>query len=257
VSAGEAFSRSELLLGPEALAKLGSASVAVVGIGGVGSFAAEALARSGVGRLVIVDYDRIEPSNLNRQILALRSTIGRLKVEVMRERILDINPGCVVQAFAERFDSSSADRILAPPLDYVVDAIDMVSSKIELVLRCRGLRIPILSSMGAGNKLDPGRLELADLFSTSACPLARVMRKELRARGVESLKVVYSREEPKRRAAGSGAAAAEASVPETSGPAAPGPAAPGRRGTPGSMVFVPAAAGLLMASAVVRDILGR
>jgi len=249
VSADEAFSRSELLLGPEALAKLGSSSVAVVGIGGVGSFAAEALARSGVGRLVIVDYDRIEPSNLNRQILALRSTIGRLKVEVMRERILDINPGCDVRAFAERFDSSSADRILAPPLDYVVDAIDMVSSKIELVLRCRGLRIPILSSMGAGNKLDPGRLELADLFSTSTCPLARVMRKELRARGVESLKVVYSREEPKRRAAGSGAAAVEASVPETSGP--------GRRGTPGSMVFVPAAAGLLMASAVVRDILGR
>ncbi|MDA8425279.1 MAG: tRNA threonylcarbamoyladenosine dehydratase [Treponema sp.] len=237
MSAGEAFSRSELLLGPEALARLAAARVAVVGLGGVGSFAAEALARSGVGSLVLVDYDRIEPSNLNRQLLALRSTIGRLKVEVMKERILDINPGCSVEAFAERFDAASAGRILAPPLGYVVDAIDMVSSKIELVLRCREACVPVISSMGAGDKLDPSRLELSDLYATTICPLARVMRKELRARGVESLAVVYSREEPRRHGGAR--------------------TAPGRRSTPGSMSFVPGAAGLLIASAVVRGILAQ
>jgi tRNA A37 threonylcarbamoyladenosine dehydratase len=240
VSPDEAFSRSELLLGAEALAILARSSVAVIGIGGVGSFAAEALARSGIGRLVLVDYDRVESSNLNRQILALSSTIGRLKAEVMRDRVLDINPGCEAIAIAERFDAASAARILAPPLSYVVDAIDMVSSKIELVVRCRELRIPIVSSMGASDKLDPARLELTDLYATITCPLARVMRKELKRRGIESLRVVYSREEPK----GEGSGARE-------------PHAPGRKVLRGSMPFVPAAAGLLIASAVVRDILGR
>ncbi|MGO8695453.1 MAG: ThiF family adenylyltransferase [Rectinemataceae bacterium] len=238
MSRDEAFSRSELILGSEALATLARSRVAVVGLGGVGSFAAEALARSGVGRLLLVDYDRVEPSNLNRQILALRSTLGRLKVEVMRDRILDINPMCEVAAMAERFDAAGAGRILAPPLEYVVDAIDMVSSKIELVLRCREAGIPMISSMGAGDRLDPSLVELTDLYATSACPLARVMRKELRRRGVGTLMVVYSREEPRRRAV--------QEPPDTGG----------RRSVPGSLPFVPAAAGLLIASAVVRDILG-
>lgn len=246
MSRNEAFSRSELLLGSAALERLARSSVAVVGIGGVGSYAAEALARAGVGRLVLVDHDRVEASNLNRQILALRSTLGRLKAEVMAERILDINPACEVLAVAERYDASSAGRILRPPLSYVIDAIDTVSSKIDLILRCREAGIPVISSMGAGNKLDPSRLELVDLGETRICPLARIMRKELRRRGLKSLKVVYSREVPREAVESDSAVAASVEVP----------AARGRRSVPGSSPFVPAAAGLLIASAVVRDILG-
>jgi tRNA threonylcarbamoyladenosine dehydratase len=236
----EAFSRTELLVGPEGMAALAAASVAVVGLGGVGSFAAEALARSGVGRLVLVDEDIVGPSNLNRQIIALRSSLGKPKAEVMRDRVLDINPECRVEAHAERFGPASAERLLEPGLAYVVDAIDAVSAKVELVLRARAIGARIVSAMGTGGKLDPARLEVVDLYDTELCPLARVMRRELKRRGVESLTVVYSRESSPH-----GAAALEAQ----------GPYGGGRRSVPGSAAFVPASAGLLIASLVVRGIL--
>lgn len=244
MSRDEAFARSELLFGAGGLERLARSSVAVVGVGGVGSYAAEALARAGIGRLVLVDHDRVEASNLNRQIVALRSTLGRLKVEVMRERILDINPACEVRVFPERFDAASAARILRLPLSYVVDAIDAVSAKIDLVLRCREFGLPVISSMGAGNKLDPSLLRVADLYETTTCPLARVMRRELRARGVDALTVVYSLESPAR-------AEEEDEAAPKRGPSAVAP----RRSVPGSSPFVPAAAGLLIASALVRGLL--
>lgn len=237
----EVFSRTELLLGAEGMEKLAAATVAVFGIGGVGSFAAEALARAGVGGLRLVDHDLVAESNLNRQIVALRSTIGRPKVQVMKERILDINPRADVEAFQEFYDAGSAPRLLGGSLSYVVDCIDTVSSKIDLIVRAAELGIPVVSSMGAGNKLDPSRLELADLYNTSVCPLARVMRRELRARGVKALTVVYSREQP------IAANAADAGTAER----------PGRRSVPGSVSFVPSAAGLILASKVVRDLAGR
>jgi tRNA threonylcarbamoyladenosine dehydratase len=234
------FSRTELLVGPEGMAALASARVAVIGLGGVGSWAAEALARSGVGGFVLVDDDTVGESNINRQIIALRSTLGRPKVEVMRNRILDINPGAEVETHEEHFGPESSERLLDPGLSYVVDAIDAVSAKIELVVRARALGIPVVSAMGTGAKLDPGRLELADIGETSVCPLARVMRRELHKRGVDSLRVVYSKETPPE-----GARAGTA----------PGPYGGGRRSVPGSVSFVPSAAGLLIASVVVRDLL--
>ena len=238
----DAFSRTELVLGSEAMDVLASSKVAVFGIGGVGSFVAEALARSGVGAFVLVDDDRVCLTNLNRQIIALRSTVGRPKVEVMRDRILDINPRAEVEVFQEFYNAESAPRILRADLSYVVDCIDTVSSKIDLILRCRELGIPILSSMGTGNKLDPTRLELADISKTSVCPLARVMRQELRKRGVRRLQVLYSREPPIKVHAVSPAAD---DVPRT-----------GKRSVPGSVAFVPPAAGLILASRVVRDLIG-
>jgi tRNA A37 threonylcarbamoyladenosine dehydratase len=246
----DAFSRTALLVGEEGMAKLAASSVAVIGVGGVGSYAAEALARCGVGELLLVDDDSVCVTNVNRQIIALRDTIGRPKVEVMRERILAINPLARVEALEEYFGPESAARILRPGLSYVVDAIDTVSAKIELILRAKALGIPIVSAMGAGNKLDPARLEVADIYGTSVCPLARVMRRELRKRGVEGLTVIYSREEPIK-------------VVEAENPCRLGCVCPkkdrtclGRRSVPGSISFVPSAAGLLAASVVVRGILG-
>jgi tRNA A37 threonylcarbamoyladenosine dehydratase len=222
------------------MAALASAKVAVVGLGGVGSWAAEALARAGRGGFLLIDDDVVAESNINRQIVALRSTIGRPKVEVMRDRILDINPDARVEARMEHFDPESSERLLDGGLSYVVDAIDAISAKIELVIRAKALGIPIVSAMGTGAKLDPGRLELADISETSVCPLARVMRRELHKRGVDSLKVVYSKEEP----------------PEDSrAGTAEGPYGNGRRSVPGSISFVPSAAGLLIASIVVRDLI--
>jgi tRNA A37 threonylcarbamoyladenosine dehydratase len=233
--------RNARLLGLPALDRLVRARVVVLGLGGVGSYTAEALARAGVGRLLLVDHDLVDLTNINRQVLALHSTLGKPKAEVMRERILDINPEAEVFAIQARFDRVSAGRILSPELDYVVDAIDSVSAKLELILRAKALGLRLVSAMGAGDKLDPTRLELADIADTGVCPLARTMRRELRKRGVDSLKVVYSRETPHRLIQGEDAS---------------GLYGGGRRSVPGSISFIPAVAGLLLASAVVRDLLG-
>ena len=239
------FSRAELLLGKEALERLASSRVAVFGIGGVGSFAAEALARAGVGALDVVDDDKVCLTNINRQLIALHSTLGRPKVEVMRERILDINPNCAVTAHARYYGAETAEQFDLSAYDYIVDAIDTVSSKILLIERAHAAGVPIISAMGAGNKLDPARLEVSDLYKTSVCPLARVMRKELKARGIPSLKVVYSREEPHQPA-----------DEEADDPAAPAPVHP-KRQTPGSVSFVPPVAGFILAGEVVRDLIAR
>ncbi len=229
------FSRSELLLGKQALETLRRSRVAVFGIGGVGSFAAEALARTGVGHFTLVDNDRVCLTNINRQLLALHSTVGRPKVEVMAERIRDINPAAVVETAQTFYLPENADSFDLARYDYVIDAVDTVSAKVELAVRARQAGVPLISCMGAGNKLDPTRFEVADLFATSVCPLCKVMRKELKRRGLDSLRVVYSREEPLT-------------------PAAP-PDAAGRRRTPGSVAFVPSAAGLILAAEVVRDLI--
>ena len=234
----ERFCRTAMLLGEEGIARLQAARVAVFGLGGVGSFAAEALARAGVGHFVLVDHDRISPSNLNRQLLALMSTVGRSKATVMQERIADINPLAEVEVMEEFFLPERAGIFFSKPYDYIVDAIDTVSGKIGLVMEAVRRKIPIVSSMGAGNKLDPTRFEVADIYETSVCPLARVMRRELKARGVKALRVVYSKEVPRapRFAASDGA----------------GTAAGGQ--SPGSVSFVPSVAGLILASVVVRGI---
>ncbi len=233
-----------MLIGSEGLAALRRSSVVVFGIGGVGSHAAEALARTGVGRLILVDDDRISLSNINRQIHATTRTIGRPKVEVMRERILEIDPTIEVEAFQELFRAEVADRFLQSGLDYAIDAIDTIACKLELAVRARAAGIPLISSMGAGDKLDPTRLEVADIYSTSMCPLARVMRKELRRLGIERLKVVYSREEPIRP---------YKVVPDMAGEEL----RPGKTAVMGSVSFVPPVAGLIIAAEVVRDILER
>lgn len=235
----EEFARTRLLLGEEGVDRLQGAHVAVFGIGGVGGFTVEALARAGIGALTLVDADRVAPSNLNRQIIALHSTLGRPKVEVMRERVLDINPACRVTAHAVFCTPENSLSLLSGKVNYIVDAIDTVSSKLDLVEKARQQGTPIISCMGAGNKLDPTRFEVADLYDTSVCPLCRVMRRELSRRGISSLKVVYSKEPPvKPQAAGS---------PES-------PTLPGKRQTPGSVSFVPSVAGLILAGEVIRDL---
>jgi Dinucleotide-utilizing enzymes involved in molybdopterin and thiamine biosynthesis family 1 len=190
------FSRTELLLGREAMEKLNNARVAVFGIGGVGSFTVEALVRSGIGQIDLIDDDKVCLTNLNRQLIATRKTIGRPKVEVMKERILDINPKAQVVTHQCFFTKETAGQFDFSLYDYVVDAIDTVSGKIEIIVQAKGKNVPVISSMGAGNKLDPTKFEVTDIYKTSICPLAKVMRKELRARGIESLKVVYSKEPP-------------------------------------------------------------
>ena len=230
----EQFSRTELLLGREAMELLKGARVAVFGIGGVGGYVAEALARSGVGSLDLIDRDKVCLSNLNRQIIALHSSIGRYKTEVMRERILDINPEADVLAMPVFYDAQSADQFPLAECDYIVDAIDTVSSKLLLIERAAALSIPIVSSMGAGNRLDPTAFEVADIFETSVCPLARIMRRELKKRGIRALRVVFSREESKTPVAAD-------SVLKQS-----------RRLPIGSVSFVPSAAGLILAGEVIR-----
>ncbi len=231
----DAFSRTELLLGPEAMEKLAAARVAVFGLGGVGGYVVEALCRSGIGALDLIDNDSLSPSNLNRQILATHRSLGRSKAEAAAERVLDINPDCRVQTSRCFFLPETAGGFDFSRYDYVVDAIDTVTGKIQLVLCAQAAGTPIISAMGTGNKLDPTALQVADLYETAVCPLARVMRRELRKRGVKQLKVVYSREEP---------------IPVSAEPE-PGST---RRAIPGSTAFVPAAAGLIIASQVVRDL---
>ena len=221
------FSRTELLLGAEGVNRLRDASVAVFGIGGVGGYVVEALARSGVGRLHLIDHDTVSVSNLNRQIIATVSTIGRYKADVARERVLDINPEAKVSVYRTFFLPDKAEEFDFARYDYVVDAIDTVTGKLALIMEAKQAGTPVISSMGAGNKLDASAFEVADIYQTSVCPLAKVMRRELKKRGVRKLKVVYSREQP-----------VSSSRP------------------PGSNAFVPAAAGLILAGEVVKDLSG-
>ncbi len=236
----DAWARTRLLLGEAAVERLARTRVAVFGVGGVGGYVVEALARSGVGALDLIDNDTVSVSNLNRQILALHSTVGRYKADVAAERVRDINPEACVRAYRVFYGPDTEEEFDFSRYDYVVDAIDTVTGKIELVLQAERSHTPIISCMGAGNKLDPSAFRVADIYKTSVCPLARVMRRELRKRGIEHLKVVYSEEVPR--------------TPQMEGEAAAEPSA-GRRQTPGSIAFVPPAAGLVLAGEVVRDLL--
>lgn len=240
--------RTRLLIGDEPLERLKKAKVAVFGVGGVGGYAVEALVRSGVGTLHLYDDDTVSESNLNRQITALHSTLGQPKAEVMARRVKDINPNCQVEAIRMFYLPQNADEVDLAQYDYVVDCIDTVTAKLELVARCTALQVNIISAMGTGNKFDPSALVVTDISKTQGCPLARTMRKELRKRGINHLKVVYSTELPT-----SPLRPADFEPPETTD-TRPGSAA--RRDTPGSTPFVPAAAGLLLASIVVRDLGG-
>ena len=244
------FSRTELLLGKEAMQRLEGARVAVFGIGGVGGYVCEALARSGVGALDLVDDDIVCLTNLNRQIIATRKTVGRYKTEVMKERILDINPKAKVEINTCFFLPENADEFPFEEYDYIVDAVDTVTAKISLVMKAKECNVPIISSMGAGNKLDASQFKVADIYKTKVCPLAKVMRRELKKRGVKKLKVVYSEEQPTRPKE-------DMSIGCRTNCICP----PGakhkcteRRDIPGSVAFVPAVAGLIIAGEVVKDL---
>lgn len=229
------LSRAELLLGQEGLERLQNARVAVFGIGGVGSFAAEALARGGIGRLTLVDGDKVSLTNLNRQLIATQTTIGRWKTEVMAERISRISPEIAVEEYPVVYGAENRDLLEFAAYDYIVDAIDTVTSKLILIEEAKKAGTPIISCMGTGNKFDPTRFEVADIAQTSVCPLAKVMRKELKDRGISGVKVVYSKEVPRKPA-----------VSEETG----------KRQIPGSLSFVPPVAGMILAGEVIRHIAG-
>lgn len=244
------FSRTELLIGKESIEKLNKSKVAVFGIGGVGSFVVEGLVRAGVGNFILIDDDKVCLTNLNRQLIATRATVGKYKVEVAKERILSINPKANVEIVQEFFMPDSKE-ILDNSVDYIIDSIDTVTAKIELVVRANKLGIPIISSMGTGNKLDPTRFEVTDIYKTSVCPLAKVMRKELKARGIKNLKVVYSKENPIKLDNNSESSCKNGCI-----------CPPGtkrkctiRNQVPGSISFVPSVAGLIIAGEVVKDII--
>ena len=229
------FQRTELLIGKENLNKLQHSHVIVFGVGGVGGFAIEALVRSGIGEISIVDFDTVDLTNLNRQIIATQNSIGKLKTSVMRDRLLSINPNVIVHEFPEKFSMENSDLFFKDKkYDYIVDAIDLVTSKLALAEIAKNLSIPIISSMGTGNKIEPTMLEVADINKTSVCPLARVMRKELKNRGIKKLKVIYSKELPKKPFNESGSREKKVNV--------------------GSIAFVPSTAGLIIASEVVKDL---
>ncbi|MBC6696003.1 tRNA threonylcarbamoyladenosine dehydratase [Terrisporobacter mayombei] len=228
--------RTSLIVGDEGIEKLRNSNVIVFGVGGVGSFAAEAIVRAGVGNITIVDFDDVDITNINRQLPALHSTVGKLKVEVMKERLLDINPDLNIKAIANKYNKETTDEILVEDYDYVVDAIDMVTSKILLVEECNKKGLTLISSMGMGNKLDPTKIVVTDIHKTHTCPLAKVIRKELKDRRIKKLKVVYSTEQPrelKKRIMN------------------------GRKVTPGSTSFVPSVGGLTIASVVINDLLNK
>ncbi|WP_028517673.1 tRNA threonylcarbamoyladenosine dehydratase [Ruminococcus flavefaciens] len=244
------FSRTQLLIGADAIKKLSESRVAVFGIGGVGGYVCEALVRSGIGHFDLIDDDKVCLTNLNRQILATRKTVGKYKAEVMAERMQEINPEADIRIHKCFFLPENADDFPFDKYDYVIDAVDTVTAKLELIMRCKEKNVPVISAMGAGNKLDAGRMKIADIYETQVCPLARVMRHELRKRGVKKLKVVYSDEQPIRPLE-------DMSISCRSHCICP----PGaqhkcteRRDIPGSTAFVPAVAGLLIAGEVVRDI---
>ncbi len=232
------FSRTELLFGAAAMNRIRKARVAVFGIGGVGGYAVEALARSGIGTLDLFDHDTVYETNLNRQIIATRKTIGQYKVDAARDRVLEISPETVVNTYRMFYMPDTSAQVDFCVYDYILDAIDTVTGKLELIVRANAASVPIISSMGAGNKIDAAAFEVADIYETSVCPLAKVMRKELKARNIKSLKVVYSKEQP-RKSIGECEEAAE-----------------GRRQIPASNAYVPAVAGLIMAGEVIRDISG-
>lgn len=228
----EIFERTELMFGSEAMNRLKNSRVAVFGIGGVGGYTAEAIARSGIGAIDLIDNDTVSESNINRQIIALHSTLGQYKADVMQLRIADINPECRVTVHKLFFMPDTAEQIDFSVYDYVVDAIDTVTGKIEIIMRSRAVNVPVISSMGAGNKLDPTKFEITDVYKTSVCPLARVMRRELKSRGIESLKVLYSTEQSFR--------------PNNTG---------GGKPVPASNSFVPSVAGLIIAGEVIKDLI--
>ena len=245
------FSRTQLLLGKDNMDRLAEAKVAIFGIGGVGGYVAEALARSGVGSFVLVDDDKVCLTNLNRQIIATRKTVGKYKAEVMRDRILEINPDAEVEVRKCFYLPENADEFDFNEYSYVVDAVDTVTAKLEIIMRAKECGVPVISSMGAGNKLDPTQFQVADIYKTSMCPLAKVMRRELKKRGVKKLKVVYSTEKPTRPLD-------DMSVSCRTNCICP----PGaehkcteRRDIPGSVAFVPSVAGLIIAGEVVKDLI--
>lgn len=222
------FSRTQLVFGADNMERLKNARVAVFGVGGVGGYTVEALARSGVGTLDLIDDDKVCLTNINRQIIATRSTVGKYKVDVARERILDINPDAKVNTYRMFYLPDTKDQFDFEDYDYVVDAIDTVTGKIQLVMQAKEAGTPIISSMGAGNKINPAQFEVADIYKTSVCPLAKVMRRELKKRGIKKLKVVYSKEKPIKNS----------------------------ENVPGSTAFVPSTVGLIIAGEVIKDILG-
>lgn len=232
----ERFERTAMLLGEASVEKLKNAHVAIFGVGGVGGYVLEALARSGVGKFTLIDNDTVSLSNINRQIIATEMTVGRPKVDVAKERVLSINPAAEVYTKNMFFLPENAGEIDFSQFDFVVDAVDTVSAKIEIVMQCQAVSVPVISSMGTGNKLDPTAFEVTDIYKTSVCPLARVMRSELKKRGVKKLKVVYSREEP---------------IKPSNGDLK---ASNGRRSVPASVSFVPSVAGLIIAGEVIKHL---
>ena len=231
------FSRTELLIGENNLQKLKNSKVAVFGVGGVGGYVVEGLVRAGIGNIIIVDNDKISLTNINRQIIATHNTIGQYKVDVMKERILSINPNCIVTTFKDFYLPGNNSNILDGSINYVVDCIDTITAKIELIINCKNLNIPIISCMGTGNKLDPTKFEITDIYKTSICPLAKVMRHELKKRGIKKLDVIYSTEEPIKPIINY----TEENV--------------SKRQIPGSISFVPSVAGLMLAGKVVNNLL--
>ena len=230
------FSRTEMLIGEEAIKKLANSKVAIFGIGGVGTYVAEALARCGVGKFILVDNDKVAITNINRQIIATTKTIGQYKVDLMKQRILDINPNAEVETYKTFYMPDCEERILDNSINYVVDAIDTVTAKIFLIEESTKLNIPVISSMGTGNKLDPSKFEITDIYKTSVCPLAKVMRKELRQRNIKKLNVLYSKEEPIKPI--------KNTEEQTN-----------KKHVPGSIAFSPSVAGLMIAGEVVRDLI--
>lgn len=228
----EEFTRTAMLIGKENVEKLSAVRVAVFGIGGVGGYVAEALARSGVGKLDLIDNDTVNITNINRQIIATHDTLGRYKTEVMKERILSINPDAEVKVYNTFYLPENSAEFDFTEYDYIVDAVDTVTAKIEIIVNAKKLDIPVISSMGTGNKLDPTCFEISDIYKTSVCPLAKVMRHELKKRGIDRLKVLYSREEPIKQ-----------------------PRTDGEKSTPASIAFVPSVAGLIIAGEVIKELI--
>ena len=247
------FSRTQLLYGENVMRFFAARRIAVFGLGGVGGYVTEALARSGIGALDLIDHDRIDASNLNRQILATEKTVGRYKVDVAEERIKEINPECRVRTYKTFFLPDTQDQFDFVAYDYVIDAIDTVTGKLCIIENAKKAGVPVISSMGTGNKVHPEALEVADIYETSVCPLAKVMRRECRKRGIDSLKVVYSKEVPVRpdRSSSADSTGRETEAPETGRQAAHG------KDSPGSTAFVPSAAGMIIAAAVINDLAAR